>query len=362
VNIEDPQALAGYLHSRARLPRGEIPRLTVLSGGVSNRTVLLRREGGEAWVLKQALPKLRVAVEWMCPPARAHREAIAMRWLGTVLPPGTIPRLLFEDEAEHLIVMEAAPEPHANWKAMLLEGAVEERHVTAFGELLGRIHRAGFAEQLRLDPGFADRSFFEALRLEPYYTHSAGQVPEAAVFLRHLAEETRTLRLTVVHGDYSPKNVLVHDGGLVLLDHEVAHFGDPAFDLGFALTHFLSKAHHVVAARARFAGAAHAFWSEYRRAMGLIRWGEDWSLFQGRVVRHALGCLLARVAGRSPLEYLTVAERAKQLQAVTALMSEPPRRVPELIDAFLERIEVPIPSGSTLGAHAKTPRRQADRE
>jgi aminoglycoside phosphotransferase (APT) family kinase protein len=130
-----------------------------------------------------------------------------------------------------------------------------------------------------------------------------------------------------VHGDYSPKNVLVHRDRLVLLDHEVIHFGDPGFDVGFALAHLLSKAHHVVAARDRLAEAAHLFWRSYARPQG-----------EARAARHTLGCALARVAGRSPVEYLGEAERARQRAAVLALMADPPTTVPAVIDAFLERV------------------------
>ena len=150
---------------------------------------------------------------------------------------------------------------------------------------------------------FADRSFFEALRLEPYYEYTATRVPEAAAFLTHLVEETLARRDTLVHGDYSPKNVLVRNGRLVLLDHEVTHFGDPAFDLGFSLAHLLSKAHHLPHQRADFASAALALLEGVRRRR---------TSSEPRAVRHTLGCLLARVAGRSPLEYLDEHERAQQ--------------------------------------------------
>ena len=106
---------------------------------------------------------------------------------------------------------------------------------------------------------FDDRSFFESLRLEPYYLYTATQVPAGRdVPATSWSRDTRERRLTLVHGDYSPKNVLVHDDRLILLDHEVIHWGDPAFDVGFALTHLLSKAHHLPTHREAFARAAAA--------------------------------------------------------------------------------------------------------
>ena len=93
------------------------------------------------------------------------------------------------------------------------------------GQVHRRSHRAPRTElAIRV---FGDRTFFETLRVEPYYRYTASQVPESAAFYAALIDDTYARQDTIVHGDFSPKNVLVHDGRLVLLDHEVIHFGDP---------------------------------------------------------------------------------------------------------------------------------------
>jgi 5-methylthioribose kinase len=327
MDIENRDALLEYLRATRRIGPSEAPLTRVLRGGVSNRTVWLSRENGEQWVLKQALGRLRVQVEWLSSPDRIVRESLGMQWLARLLPPGAVPRLVFEDAGHHLIAMTAVPEPHRNWKTMLLEGRLESAHVEQFAALLAAIHSARSHDAAET---FADTSFFESLRLEPYYAYTAAQVPSAARFLQALIEETRRTRVSLVHGDFSPKNILVREDRLVLLDHEVIHFGDPAFDLGFSLTHLLSKAHHVSAHRQAFAEAARAYWTGYARRSGLN--------LEPRAVRHTLACLLARVDGRSPLEYLTAPERERQRAAALALMTAPPRTVFELVTQFLERL------------------------
>jgi aminoglycoside phosphotransferase (APT) family kinase protein len=293
MNIEATAELLDYLRRHGRVRDTETPRLTVLMGGVSNRTVLVERAGGPEWVLKQALAKLRVATDWFSSPERIHQEALGLRWLHELAPPGSIPRFLFEDHEHHILAMTAVPRPHENWKTMLLRGEIVPDHVRQFGRLLADIHHGAMSRRAELEPIFRDTSFFESLRVEPYYAFSGRQTPAAAEFLEALIAETRATRRSLVHGDFSPKNVLVREERLVLLDHEVIHWGDPAFDLGFSLAHFLSKAHHFPAWRAEFARAAHLYWQSY----------DDRSSEQ-RAVRHVLGCLLARVDGRSPLEYL----------------------------------------------------------
>jgi tRNA A-37 threonylcarbamoyl transferase component Bud32 len=335
IDIEDAAALTAYLRRSGRIGAHERPRIRVLRGGVSNRTVAVERESGEAWVLKQALAKLRVPVDWFSSPERIHREALGLEWLGKLAPAGSITPLLFEDHEQHLLAMEAVAQPHENWKTVLLSGRIEAGHFRQFAALLAAIHREGARRRAEIEETFADRSYFESLRLEPYYGYAAEQAPAAGGFLGSLIRETLALRITLVHGDYSPKNILIYEGRLVLLDHEVIHFGDPAFDLGFSLTHFMSKAHHLPALRRDFLAAANAYWRAYAEALGTPEWSAD---LEARVVRHTLGCLLARVAGRSPLEYLDGEERGRQREAVLSIMPAAPARIPDLIATFEERL------------------------
>ncbi|MDQ4127577.1 MAG: phosphotransferase [Actinomycetota bacterium] len=336
LDIERPGALVGYLERTGRLGGGTEPRVRVLAGGVSNRTVLVEwPETSEAWVLKQALPKLRVAVDWFSDPGRIHQEALGLRWLERLAPSGTTTPLVFEDYENHLLAMKAVPEPHENWKTMLLRGELDTDHVEQFGRLLGVVHRGGYERREEMARIFENRTIFESLRLEPYYGYAAEQVPAATRFLNALIEETLTYRLTLVHGDYSPKNCLVREGQIVLLDHEVIHFGEPAFDLGFSLTHFLSKANHLPEKRSAFSEAARLHWSVYRDEIEDLPWMEG---LERRAVRHTIGCLLARVAGRSPLEYLDDGELARQKEAVLALIQDPPESVPGLVEGFVGRL------------------------
>ncbi len=328
VDIENSGEAIAYLRSRGAIGTRECVRVRALAGGVSSRTVLIERDAGRSMVLKQSLPKLRVAVDWFSSPERIHREAMALRWFPQLGPADAFTELFFEDTEEHLIAMEAVPQPHSNWKTMLLAGDLQAEHFRRFGQLLAALHRNSVLGAGDLDPVFRDKTFFETLRIEPYYRYTAQRqgAEEAAEFLGLLIEETLATSVSIVHGDYSPKNVLLHGDRMVLLDHEVAHFGDPAFDIGFAMAHFLSKAHHLPGFRSAFLGSAKQFWRSY---------GFDpYPGFESRCVRHSLACLLARVWGRSPLEYLGPGERTHQAATVLAIMRRIPHEIPELVDNF----------------------------
>jgi 5-methylthioribose kinase len=333
LDIEEFDALRLYLAQYPEL--GTPVWFKKLAGGVSNRVVQVTCVDGRGWVLKQALSKLRVDVDWFSSPERILVEAKALRWVNRLAPPGTIPAFMFEDPANHLVAMEAIPEDHENWKSVLLSGRIIPDHFEQFGYLLGTIHRNSVEFGPELRAAFADTSYFESLRLEPYYLYTAERVPTASGFLRTLSEETKRHKLSLVHGDYSPKNTLLYRGKLVLLDYEVVHYGDPAFDVGFALTHFLSKANHMIKERTRLIAAAARFWRVYFQEITLLAW----DAIEPRIVRHVLGCPLARVAGKSPLEYLTADEAARQRSLTLLLMEDAPKKVEDLIDEFAEQIE-----------------------
>jgi 5-methylthioribose kinase len=335
-DIEDFDGLRDYLTTRGYIKSGETVSFTNLRGGVSNRTVKVAWTDGRGWVLKQALAKLRVDVDWFSSPERIGVEAKALRCLNRLAPPGTTPAFIFEDLTQHLMGMEAIPEEHENWKNVLLSGRIISDHFEQFGLLLGAIHRRSSEAISEVRQLFSDTTYFENLRLEPYYLYAARNTEEASGFLNALAQETLLHKDCLVHGDFSPKNTLIYQNKLILLDYEVVHVGDPGFDLGFALTHFLSKAHHLPTERYRLACAAELFWQVYREEIAQLNWAKE---LEQRVVRHTLGCLLARVAGKSPLEYLTSAEMIRQRDAVLALMREPPASVPKLIAEFIRKIE-----------------------
>ncbi len=336
IDIEDTVDLLRYLRETGRIKSDEAIVIRTLHGGVSNKTILLQRPDGSRWVIKQSLPKLRVRVSWFSDPARIQVEANSLRYLPRITPPDSTPALLFEDRQQHLLAMEAVPDPHENWKAQLLSGILDFDLVRYFGRLLATIHQRSYELRRELLPIFRSRVFFETLRLEPYYEFTARMVPEAKSFLLALVEENRKRRVTLVHGDYSPKNILVHRGNLVLLDYETVHFGDPAFDLGFSLTHLLSKALHLDLHREAFLGAALEYWKTYAAESRAAPWFED---VEPMAARNAVACLLARTAGRSPLEYLSDLEHLRQRDAALYLAAHCPASVPSLIESFGRKIQ-----------------------
>lgn len=329
LDIEIQSDLHPWLIQRGLVRRNEEIHIRNLEGGVSNRTVLVQRSDGTGMVLKQALETLRVQDPWHCDPARVHREAAALRILQEIAPPGTVPPFLFEDMDLHILGMGSVREPHDNLKNLLLSGHCDPELMSALGNLLANIHVLS-SERMDELAIFADRSYFLHLRLEPYYETAAHRLNWAAGFLNSLIVDTKKYQQALVHGDFSPKNVLIVDSKPVLLDYEVAHLGDPAFDGGFFLTHLLAKAVHLPAAGKGLLDGYRVFADAWLKSCG-NRFGDD---LERRCVAHHLGCLLARCAGRSPLEYLSDTHKQTILLGVRRCLNSPPRTLGDFLNQW----------------------------
>jgi aminoglycoside phosphotransferase (APT) family kinase protein len=182
---------------------------------------------------------------------------------------------------------------------------------------------AAFARLATAPTIFDTGPAFFALRLEPYLIATARVHRDLAPTLEWLADRTARTRLTVVHGDISPKNILIGPNGPVFLDAECAWFGDPAFDLAFCLNHLLLKTVWIPEAGSRLLEAFDRLSISY---LGGVDWEPPEALDE-RAARLLPALLLARIDGKSPVEYI-VEEKRKNLVRDTArrmLLSEPAR-------------------------------------
>ncbi len=303
------------------------PGCKILTGGVSNTTLLVSPEHANDLIVKQALAKLNVKEDWFSEQERIFVEARALEVMPKLLPEGTTPALIFEDHEEFVLIMEAISPPYENWKSQLLQGNVQLNHIDQFARLLALLHSQTFHSAYYANL-FRERKFFNSLRLEAYYRFTADRVPEAREFLLELIRENDNTHVCLVHGDFSPKNVLVHHDKLILLDFEVMHFGDGAFDIGFAMTHLLSKANHLTESRRIFINAARRFWETYYHIANID------ADMEARAVRNTLACLLARAKGKSPLEYLSEEARDIQMANCLKILPQLPRNMKFFIDTW----------------------------
>lgn len=274
-------------------------RLTALTGGVSSDIYRADLPSGVVCV-KRALARLKVAANWEVPVARNRWEVAWMRVAASIVPTA-VPEILGEDpEAGAFAMVFLPPDRYPVWKGLLSDGAGTVPMAAHVGDTLGRIH-AATADRPDLAALFATDEMFYAIRLEPYLVTAARAHADLAARLLALVATTAGTQRVLVHGDFSPKNILIGPDGPVILDAECAWYGDPAFDLAFVLNHLLLKAVWRPQWRSAYATMSAALRDAYRVH---VAW-EPWPVLEARTAQLLPGLLLARIDGKSPVEYLT---------------------------------------------------------
>jgi len=329
--IRAPDWIVDFLRASNLIGASQSPVAVPLAGGVSSDIWHVRLQPGDLCV-KRALARLKVQADWRAPVERNHFEAEWMR-VASERVPGLSPRVLAEDPKRGLFAMEYLDQSkNPVWKSMLRDGPVDPDFAARVGRSLADIH-AATARDDELANRFATDRIFHELRLEPYLLACARRWPDLSPSLCALVERTARTRLALVHGDASPKNILVAEHGPVLLDAECAWYGDPAFDLAFCLNHLLLKCLWVPERSPDYLACFDALADAYRDR---VDW-ESAADVERRAASLVGGLLLARVDGKSPVEYLT-AERQRDRVRCTArdLLLDPPSTLTDLRSVWRE--------------------------
>jgi aminoglycoside phosphotransferase (APT) family kinase protein len=322
-----PEAALRFLRTSGLARPDECPAAVVLSGGVSSDIWRVDLQRGPVCV-KRALPRLRVAQVWEAPVERNRYEYEWFRTAAAAVPQA-VPGVLAQ--ADGFLAMEFLdPSAHPLWKALLRNGQAEPAFAAQVGAALAAIHAstAGRAEVRAL---FNTDEIFHAIRLEPYLVATGARHPDLANSLKTLANRTAQTRLCLVHGDVSPKNILAGPRGPGFLDAECAWYGDPAFDLAFCLNHLLLKCLWVPGATSDLLASFDSLFTAYRTG---TTWENPESL-EARAASLLPGLLLARVDGKSPVEYLTKEAQKDVVRKVARpLLAQPPATLASVKDAW----------------------------
>ena len=275
--------------------------LTSLSGGVSCDIGLVQ-DGSQSYVVKQALAKLKVKQDWFADTNRNMYEQRYLKYLNTILP-DYAPKVLASFENENLFVMEYLGDQYCDWKQDLMQEKFDIKAAELIGKALGLIHKHSWLDPIVAQQFDSDENFNQ-LRLSPYFMTLVDIYPEHSTAILALCKQIQQNKYCLVHGDFSPKNILVKQGDIKIIDCEVAWFGDPAFDIAFMLHHLLIKFFHFK--KMDLLALSSAFLQAYQTALG------D-ELFNKIAIEHVVKItsllMIARIDGKSPVEYLSDADR-----------------------------------------------------
>lgn len=322
MNAPAPE-LAAFIRDFGLADQSEVGSWTPLSGGVSS-DIWRVDTSKKTFCVKRALSKLKVKADWQ---VDTSRNAFEWAYLeaASLIVPGSVPEPLAHDPKRGLFAMAwLEPERFKLWKSELLAGRSDAQFAASVGALIGKLHAAS-ANNAAFAARFATDTNFHALRLDPYLLEVGRVHPDLADFLHALASQTANHRIALVHGDVSPKNILIGPESPVLLDAEVAWYGDPAFDLAFCLTHLAIKAMFVDGASIAISQAFEAFHVAYLR---LVDW-ERPDVLEGRAALLLPSLALARVDGKSPVEYLDEKQRQKLRSSAIATLKTRPSTLAE---------------------------------
>jgi aminoglycoside phosphotransferase (APT) family kinase protein len=295
-------------------------RLTPLTDGVSSE-IFRVDDGDDIFVVKRALPRLRVREEWTANVDRNRYEQMYIEYVAGFLPLA-VPSLRPGLKDRGYFAMEFLGPEFTSWKALLMRGEASSGHSAQAAAILGAIHARSAADE-NLASQFDTTANFTQLRIDPYLLTTASRHADLRALIYAEAERLASSRLCLVHGDFSPKNIMVSRSRMVLLDCEVAWYGDPAFDLAFLLTHLLLKGLYHAPRQMGLDEMCRLFWQRYVEEVGDAI---DCRALEARVARLLPMLLLARVDGKSPVEYLTGSQQAEWVRRFTraALLSDCP--------------------------------------
>ena len=277
-----------------------------LTGGVSSEIYRVR-DGDHVFAVKRALRKLKVADEWYADLSRNTSEVEYLRCVQQIVP-GAVPAVEFASPKDGYFAMEYLGDGFANWKSLLLEGVCDANHARTAARVLAKIHGATWNDP-KVQARFETTKNFHQLRIEPYLLTTGQRHPDLEACFIAESNRIESTRRCLVHGDYSPKNLLIAQDRFVILDCEVTWFGDPTFDVAFLLNHFLLKSIHRPELRRDYASLINVFEEVYPAEVGDERAA---SVF-APLPRLLLMLMLARVDGKSPVEYLRDSEAKKNL-------------------------------------------------
>ena len=314
---------------RMHLSAGTQPNGERLTGGVSSDIWRIDLPG-RSICIKRALPKLRVSADWQAPVERNLYEARWMRVAGQAAP-AAIPALLGQDAVTGTLAMAYLPaERYPLWKTQLQNGLVDVGFATRVSQTLARIHAFTAADPTLAAEFPTDGIFFD-IRLDPYLGQVGRTHPDLATRMQQLISTTQQSRHALVHGDVSPKNILSGPEGPVFLDAECAWWGDPAFDLAFCLNHLMLKCLWVPQARSALLSSFHAMASGY---LPQVTW-EPPAALQRRAAHLLPALFLARIDGKSPVEYITQDTQRDIVRTFARrLLFDPPDRLADVAQAW----------------------------
>ena len=254
--------------------------------------------------IKRALNKLTVKEDWFAPVDRNNFEAKYFKECKKIVP-NSFPRILGHDSKKYILAMQWYDNnKYLVWKNKLLNDHVSNREAHMVARILIKIHNFFYGKK-KFEKEFLNDKTFHAIRIEPYILFTSNSYPQFKKNFISVANSLVRNKKTLIHGDFSPKNILLGKSYPVILDAETACWGDPVFDLAFCLNHIVLKSIYKNN-KIEYLELGKNFIETYLKYLNY----EKVDSFLNRFFSILPLFILARIDGKSPVEYFN--EKHKQ--------------------------------------------------
>lgn len=309
IYISDRKALEDYLLDTGLVNKKDGYQIDYLQGGVSCTTVLVQANEQD-FIVKQALEKLNVAEEWLCDTNRIRIEMESNEVYHNLVPENA-PKVVSYDADNYIFVREAAPASCRTWKSDLMSGLLDFEVATKVIQTLAIVHNKCAGDK-EIEQGFADKSVFYNLRINPYIEFILHKHQDLTAYAKPVIDELMDSKITLVHGDYSPKNIILNERKVIVTDFEVAHYGHPCFDIGFLSNHLILKSIHMSSFGDAFLAMLRYVLKIYFDQINYIAKDQ----LESNFLKVLPLLMIARVDGKSPVEYIVKPEVKELVRSI----------------------------------------------
>ncbi len=252
-----------------------------------------------SYCIKKALKKLRVEKDWYADPIRSYYEYLWLKKTKKILP-SSIPEVISYNRMKNYLIIEYLNmSRYSNLKEDLLKGKVDLDNLNKIAKKLLYIHKnlkSNYNKKI-----FQTHNFnFIKLRINPYLLELNKTYPELKKYINETVNLLRNNQHTVIHADFTPKNILVSKNKQIILDAETANYGDPSFDIVSLINHLIIKLLFVNKNKKNFVLALKKIFNTYHSN---VTWEEKQDIIKRSLTLLPL-MMLARVDGKSPVEYI----------------------------------------------------------
>ena len=269
-----------------------------LEGGVSSEVYYVKTNKSD-YCIKRSLKKLLVKKNWIANTNRIKYEYLWLKHCKKIIS-RNIPKTFEFDNKKKYIVMEYLNDSkYKTLKQLYFNKVVNIKTIKLISKHLYKIHSS--SKNLKTKKIFdGNNNNFYDLRLDPYFNEVGRIYPKYKKYIKNINKNYFENSSTLVHGDFSPKNILIGKNKIIYLDAECCNFGDPVFDLVFFTNHLLIKSIFIKDKSQEFIKSYIIFYKEYLNNLNL----KNYKSYINRIIEMTPIMLLARIDGKSPVEYL----------------------------------------------------------